>query len=94
MPEEPGTATLGGVQALFENLHRSLESVLAQDRLDVVQGLLPGWLGCRGFYRTFCTGTFQMRHDVNIDPCASGRVGERNAIMETQLEDARQTLNQ
>ncbi|MNG09498.1 hypothetical protein D3C84_929170 [compost metagenome] len=35
-----------------------------------------------------------MRHDMGIDPQPGGRVSERNAIMEAQLEDAGQPLNQ
>ncbi len=82
------------LQALLEDLHGGLEAVLAQNRQDFFQGQFPGRLGIGDFDLARRTGALQVRHDVGADPGAGGRIGERRAVMETQFDDAGQTLNQ
>ncbi|MNY25662.1 hypothetical protein D3C86_1594620 [compost metagenome] len=41
LPEEPRPSAMGGLQSLFEVLHRNLEAIFSQDWHDLFQGLLP-----------------------------------------------------
>lgn len=94
LPEESEAPALGTLQALLEDLHGSLEAVLAQDRQGFLQSQLPGRQGVGCFNLARRTGGLQMRHDIGTDPGAGGGIGERCTVVETQFDDAGQTPNQ
>lgn len=94
MPEEPGAPAVGALHALLQHLYRRLQAVLAQHRLDLVQGDVPFGLQGHGLDLARRTVVLEMGHDMGADPAAGGRIGECAAVVETQLHQPRQTLQE